>query len=67
MSVYFPLVSLSKIKRPDLLKFFTCQDLLSLRLRLVAPLIETVGEGASLVGDGTGLTGTGVTFEVGVR
>ena len=52
-----------------MLKFFTCQDsnLLSLRLRLVAPLIETVGEGASLVGDGTGLTGTGVTFEVGVR
>ena len=60
---------MSKIQRPDLLKFFTCQDsnLLSLRLRLVAPLIETVGEGASLVGDGTGLTGTGVTFEVGVR
>lgn len=41
-----------------------CKSLfsLSLRLRLVAPLIETVGEGASLVGDGTGLTGTGVTW-----
>lgn len=41
-----------------------CKSLfsLSLRLRLVAPLIETIGEGASLVGDGTGLTGTGVTW-----
>ena len=50
-----------------MLKFFTCQDSNLLSLRLVAPLIETFGEGASLVGDGTGLTGTGVTFEVGIR